>query len=111
MVRALGRLTTKLQTELDENELIGTTERGLFRINRTDLRSIATKMELPDSRIDEVLKRAEKDGFIRGDGSAASALRTSLQVLVSRPLCAGPLWHLKVSSHLNSRCIKSQYNI
>lgn len=65
MVRALGRLTAKLQTELDENELIGTTERGLFRINLSELRSIATKMELPDSKIDEVLKRAEKDGFIR----------------------------------------------
>ncbi|TIP27752.1 MAG: hypothetical protein E5X67_14130 [Mesorhizobium sp.] len=65
MVRALGRLTAKLQTELDENELIGTTERGLFRINRGDVRSLATKMELPDSKIDEVLKRAEKDGFIR----------------------------------------------
>lgn len=65
MVRALGRLTTMLQTELDENQLIGTTERGLFKINRDELRAIAAKMELPDSKIDEVLKRAEKDGFIR----------------------------------------------
>ncbi|KFC74526.1 hypothetical protein FG93_01112 [Bosea sp. LC85] len=65
MVRALGRLTTKLQTESDENDFIGTTERGLFSINRSELRSIAAKMELPDSKIDEVLKRAEKDGFIR----------------------------------------------
>lgn len=65
MVRAFGRLTAKLQTELGDDEANGTTERGLFKINREELRAVADKLNLSGDKIDEVLKRAEKDGFIR----------------------------------------------
>jgi DNA-binding Lrp family transcriptional regulator len=65
MVKALGRLTSRLQTDAIEEEAPSTIEKGLFRINRTEMRELANRLEMPENKIDEVLKRAEKDGFIR----------------------------------------------
>ncbi|MBX5146683.1 ORC-CDC6 family AAA ATPase [Rhizobium lentis] len=76
MVRALGRLTSRLQTDVIEKQMAATTERGLFRINRAEMRAIANSLDPLGTKIDEVLKRAEKDGFIR-EVSEAGTLESS----------------------------------
>ncbi|ANM11346.1 ORC-CDC6 family AAA ATPase [Rhizobium sp. N324] len=65
MVRALGRLTSRLQTDVIERQAATTTERGLFRINRAEMRALAAGLDPIGTKIDEILRRAEKDGFIR----------------------------------------------
>ncbi|MCM2477777.1 hypothetical protein HGO38_30490 [Rhizobium sp. CG5] len=65
MVRALGRLTARLQSEGTKGEAVTTAERGLYRINIGELRSMCAKLGYHETKVDAVLRRAEKDGFIR----------------------------------------------
>lgn len=73
MVRAFGYLTARLQTEFADENALGTTERGIFKIELNEMRTLAARLEYPSGKMDEVLRRAEKDGFIR-EVSAAGDL-------------------------------------
>ncbi|MER8470291.1 hypothetical protein [Mesorhizobium sp. M0306] len=72
MVRALGYLTARLQTDFAEDSPLGTTERGIFKVDLSEMRSLVNKLELPTGKLDEVLRRAEKDGFIREVSAAGN---------------------------------------
>ncbi|WP_027160973.1 hypothetical protein [Mesorhizobium sp. WSM1293] len=72
MVRALGYLTARLQTEFAEENALGTTERGIFRVDLNEMRSLVNRLEQPSGKLDEVLRRAERDGFIREVSAAGN---------------------------------------
>lgn len=65
MVRAFGYLTARLQTEFAEENELGTTERGIFKIDLSEMRLLTNRLGHSSEKMDEVLRRAEKDGFIR----------------------------------------------
>nr|WP_319390985.1 hypothetical protein [uncultured Cohaesibacter sp.] len=65
LVNSLGQLTTKLQMAPSQSNKFKTFERGLYRVDLKELRSMASNMGLMSSDIDDMLKRSEKDGFIR----------------------------------------------